>query len=465
MLGERLVPAAAYYGIHTLRATENFALGGAPISSHPNLIRALAEVKHAAARTNRELAALDVGKAEAIEAAAGEVAAGALRDQFVVDVLQGGAGTSTNMNANEVLANRGLELLGHRRGEYEHLHPLDDVNRSQSTNDAYPTAGRLALRYSAHQLEAALAELRGAFEERAEEFADLVKVGRTQLQDAVPIRLGDEFRAYGIMVGEDELLLRESRRLLSEVNLGGTAVGTGVNAPAGYSALACEVLSEISGEEVVGSLSLVEATQDAGGFVQFSGVLKRIAVKLSKICNDLRLLSSGPLVGFGELRLPSVQAGSSIMPGKVNPVIPEMVNQIAFKVAGGDLTVTMAAEGGQLQLNAFEPVILHTLLESAALLRAGATTLARRCVVGIEADRDRLARQLELSIGSVAALNPCLGYELTSAIAKEALATGKSIRDLVVGRGLMTRAEIDHRLLPEKLVGVSATGPSERNGA
>ncbi|HRF50170.1 MAG TPA: aspartate ammonia-lyase [Anaerolineales bacterium] len=451
LLGERDVPAEAYYGIHTLRAIENFPITGQPISSAPELLVALASVKQAAAITNRELGLLDAERAAAIVAACEEIRGGALHDHFVVDVIQGGAGTSSNMNANEVIANRGLELLGHPRGAYRHLHPLEHVNMSQSTNDVYPTALRIALRLEIDRLRAAMAHLRGAFEAKAAEFADVLKMGRTQLQDAVPMTLGQEFSTYAVMLAEDEERLREAGLLIQEVNLGATAIGTGLNAPPDYAALVCAHLSRITGVPLITASNLVEATQDAGAFVQLSGVLKRVAVKLSKTCNDLRLLSSGPRAGLGEINLPAVQAGSSIMPGKVNPVIPEVVNQIAFEVIGNDVTVTFAAEAGQLQLNAFEPVIAHNLFNSLIYLRNGCLTLADRCVVGITANREHLRRSVENSIGIVTALNPYIGYENATAIAKDAHETGASVYELVLAKGLMDKAELDRVLRPEVL--------------
>src|SRR5690242_14210494 len=343
LLGERAVPANAYYGIHTLRALENFAITGTPISVYPDLVVALACVKQAAAIANAELGLLDERRSTAIRLACEEVREGRLHEEFVVDVIQGGAGTSSNMNANEVICNRALERLGHGKGEYQHLHPLDHVNLSQSTNDVYPTAVRLALQLGIRRLHDEMAFLRQAFEAKAVEFADVLKVGRTQLQDAVPMTLGQEFSTYAVMLGEDEQRLGEAAGLIREINLGATAIGTGINAHPDYAPLVTTRLSEIAAIPLLSSPNLVEATQDAGAFVQLSGVLKRIAVKLSKTCNDLRLLSSGPRAGIGEIVLPAVQAGSSIMPGKVDPVIPEVVNQIAFEDIGNDMTVTMAA--------------------------------------------------------------------------------------------------------------------------
>ncbi len=451
LLGEREVPAVAYYGIHTLRALENFPITGTPIGAYPELIRALACVKQAAALANFELGLLERRKAEAIGAACGAIRAGELHDQFVVDVIQGGAGTSTNMNANEVIANRGLEQLGHARGDYRHLHPLEDVNRSQSTNDVYPTAVRVALRFEIERLRSAMAELRRGFEGKAREFADILKIGRTQLQDAVPMTLGQEFSTYAVMLAEDEERLREAADLIQEINLGATAIGTGINAPPEYAPLACTRLAEITGIALMTAHNLVEATQDAGAFVQLSGVLKRVAVKLSKTCNDLRLLASGPRAGLGELNLPSMQAGSSIMPGKVNPVIPEVVNQVAFEVIGNDMTVTFAAEAGQLQLNAFEPIIAHSLFKSLRHLRNACEVLGTRCVRGIGANREHLRTLLERSLATVTALNPWIGYDQATAIAEEADRTGKSVVALVLERGLLTKAQLDDILRPEVL--------------
>jgi aspartate ammonia-lyase len=451
LLGERAVPAGAYYGIHTLRALENFPITGSSISIYPDLVGALACVKQAAAIANAELGLLDERRAHAIRLACEEVRQGKLADEFVVDVIQGGAGTSSNMNANEVICNRALELLGHARGEYQHLHPLDHVNLSQSTNDVYPTALKLALQMGIRRLAQEMIALRQAFAAKAQEFNDVLKVGRTQLQDAVPMTLGQEFSTYAVMLEEDEQRLAEAAGLIREINLGATAIGTGINAHPDYSPLVTRRLSELSGVQFVSAPNLVEATQDAGAFVQLSGVLKRIAVKLSKTCNDLRLLSSGPRAGIGEISLPAVQAGSSIMPGKVNPVIPEVVNQVAFEVIGNDMTVTMAAEAGQLQLNAFEPVIAHSLFESISHLTAACRTLAERCVRGITANRDRARRLLDESTAVVTALTPVLGYQRSSEIAREALATGARVYDLVLERKLMTPEQLDQVLHPEKL--------------
>ncbi|MFF5937234.1 aspartate ammonia-lyase [Streptomyces sp. NPDC012508] len=456
LLGEREVPADAYWGIHSLRAMENFPITGTPISVYPQLIDALAAVKEAAALANEELGLLSPAKTAAIVAACREIRGGKLHDQFVVDVVQGGAGTSTNMNANEVVANRALELLGHAKGEYQHLHPNEDVNLSQSTNDVYPTAVRIAAITAVHGLLQATAVLQDAFAAKALEFRDVLKMGRTQLQDAVPMTLGQEFSTYAVMLDEDRNRLAEAVELIHEINLGATAIGTGLNAPAAYAETARRHLAEITGMPLVTSANLVEATQDCGAFVQLSGVLKRLAVKLSKTCNDLRLLSSGPRAGLNEINLPAVQAGSSIMPGKVNPVIPEVVNQVAFEVIGNDMTITMAAEGGQLQLNAFEPIILHSLAKSITSLRAACLTLAERCVVGITANVDELRAAVENSIGLATALNPYIGYTAATAIAKEALLTGRGVAELTLEKGLLPAERIAELLTPERLTGAEA---------
>lgn len=457
MLGDVDVPADAYYGAHTVRAVANFPLTGETLAARPHLVRALAAVKHAAADANSEVGALDPALASAITAACAEIRDGALQDEFVVDLIQGGAGTSTNMNANEVIANRALELLGEPRGHYAVLHPLDHVNLGQSTNDVYPTAVKLALDAHLAALLAALTGLRAALAAKAAEFAEVLKMGRTQLQDAVPMTLGQEFGAFAATLAEDEQRLTEARALLHELNLGGTAIGTGLNARPGYRELAVEHLRRLTGTAtLVSSPDLIEATQDVGVFVQLSGVLKRVAVKLSKICNDLRLLSSGPQAGLGEISLPARQAGSSIMPGKVNPVIPEAVNQIAFEVVGNDVTVTLAAEGGQLQLNAFEPVIYRSLSAGLDHLTAGITVLTEHCVRGITADADRLAATVAASTGLVTALGPALGYETACALAREAHRTGRPALDLIRERALLTEAELGALTSPAALTGVPA---------
>ncbi len=414
-------------------------------------MNALAAVKEAAAAANLELDLLDDDVAGAIIGACREIRTGKLHGEFVVDVIQGGAGTSTNMNANEVIANRALELLGRQRGEYDIVHPNNHVNLSQSTNDAYPTALKIAAVWSLADLEQTVAALRDAFLEKAEEFADIVKMGRTQLQDAVPMTLGQEFKAFGITLGEEIERLRTAASLIREMNMGATAIGTGINTDPKYADKVRAALSAATGLELITSPDLVEATQDTGSFVHLSGTLKRLAIKLSKICNDLRLLSSGPRVGLGEIRLPAMQPGSSIMPGKVNPVIPEVVNQVCFQVVGNDLTVTMAAEAGQLQLNVFEPVIAFNLFQSVDMLTQACIVLRERAVVGIEADRERIRNLLDHSIGVVTALVPYIGYERATAVAREALETGRGVTELVLEKEWLGRGELDRILSPEAM--------------
>ncbi len=452
LLGDLAVPAEAWYGIQTQRALDNFAITGVPISHFPALVRALVQVKAAAAWANRELGVLPAQKADAIMAACEEIDAGHLHDQFVVDLIQGGAGTSTNMNANEVIANLALEKLGRGKGEYQHLHPNDDVNRSQSTNDAYPTAVCLAVQFAAEPLEDAIRSLIASLEAKGQEFAHVVKMGRTQMQDAVPMTLGQEFEAFAVNLSEDIDRLHEAGRLLCEVNLGGTAIGTGINAPAGYQALAVRRLAEISGKPVVSAHNLMEASSDMGAFVMFSGILKRFAIKLGKMCNDLRLLSSGPRTGLGEIMLPPMQPGSSIMPGKVNPVIPEAVNQTAYQVIASDLAVTLAAEAGQLQLNAMEPMIVYNLLNSIKMLTSACTMLENRCIKGIRANEEQCARHLDNSIGIVTALVPHIGYSNSTRIASQALNTGATVRELVLAEGLLPEAQLDAILSPHAML-------------
>ena len=451
LLGDREVPSHVYYGVHTLRAVENFPITGTAISIYPELIKALACVKQAAAHANHELGLLDEKRCNVISQACDELLAGKLHEQFVVDVIQGGAGTSTNMNANEVIANRSLELLGHEKGQYQFLHPNEQVNIGQSTNDVYPSSLKIAAWFGILGLIDAMEVLRVSFAAKAEEFKDVLKMGRTQLQDAVPMTLGQEFSTYAVMIEEDQARLREAITLICEINMGATAIGTGITAHPDYAPLVLKHLQRITGIPLVTAPNLIEATQDCGSFVQLSGVLKRVAVKLSKICNDLRLLSSGPRAGFNEINLPAMQAGSSIMPGKVNPVIPEVVNQVAFEVIGNDITVSFAAEAGQLQLNAFEPIIAHSLFKSVGHLRAACLTLATRCVDGITANADHLRALVANSIGIVTALNPYIGYANATAVAQEAHASGGSVYDIVLAKGLMTKAQLDEILRPEVL--------------
>ena len=458
LLGDREVPADVYWGIHTLRAVENFPITGRTISSYPELIRAIALVKRAAARANQKLGQLDDQRADVIMAACKDIEAGKHHDQFVVDVIQGGAGTSTNMNANEVIANLALEKLGHAKGEYDELHPLNHVNMAQSTNDVYPTTLKLAIVFAIQDLLDAMSALRDAFEAKANEFADVLKMGRTQLQDAVPMTLGQEFMTYAVMIAKDSTRLHEAIALIQEVNLGATAIGTGINTDIRYAKLATKLLSEFAGVRLVPAHNLIEATQDTGSFVQLSGVLKRVACKLSKVCNDLRLLSSGPQAGLNEINLPERAAGSSIMPGKVNPIIPEVVNQIAFEVIGNDVTITMASEGGQLQLNAFEPIIGHSLFKSIEHLAAGCRTLTENCVKGITANRELLAERVRSSAGLATALNPHIGYQNATWVAREALRSGRSVTELVLEKGLMTREELDKALRPDVLTAPRVSG-------
>lgn len=455
-LGTLEIPIDAYWGIHTARALENFPIAKRPISVYPELVRALAMVKQASARANREIGVLDGERAELIDRAAQRIIDGEFHDQFVVGVIQGGAGTSTNMNANEVITNVALELAGRSKGDYAFLSPIDHTNRSQSTNDVYPTAIKVGLSLALVSLLDELDLLRRSFLAKATEFHDVLKVGRTQLQDAVPMTLGQEFHGFATTLGEDYHRLRENAHLLTEINMGATAIGTGITAHRSYAQSVVRQLSHISGLPLETAADLVESTSDTGSFMSFSASLKRNAIKLSKICNDLRLLSSGPQAGFGEINLPARQAGSSIMPGKVNPVIPEVVNQVAFAVAGADVTVTMAVEGGQLQLNAFEPVIAHSIFQSITWMRQAMWTLRVNCVDGITANRDRLGAMVGSSVGVVTALTPFIGYAASAALAKAALLTGRNVGDLVVEAGLMSAEEVAKQLSPARLSGLEA---------
>ncbi len=450
-LGDVPVPTGALWGAQTARAVANFPISGIPIASHTQLIRSLAMVKQAAALANHALGALSRERCDAIVAAAQEIIDGKWHDQFPVDVFQGGAGTSTNMNINEVLSHRGLELMGRARDDSAALHPIDHVNLSQSTNDTYPTSVRLSVLLCVGGLCDALDRLAASFERKAEATALIVKLGRTQLQDAVPMTVGQELGAYAVTIREDMQRLEVASKLLCEVNLGGTAIGTRINADPAYGPLAIAELARISGFPLVQSANLVEASWDMGGFVMFSGVLKRIASKLSKIANDIRLLSSGPRGGIGEYAIPAMQPGSSIMPGKVNPVIPEVLNIVCFQVIGNDLAVTMAAEGGQLQLNAFEPLIAHNILSSMALLKNAIHTFTERCIDGIEARPEQCARHIEAGVSTVTALVPLLGYERAAALAKQALADGQTVRELALLTGMLTAAQLDEVLRPARL--------------
>jgi aspartate ammonia-lyase len=450
-LGERDVPNHAYYGVQTVRAVENFPFSGIHVGHYGHFVQAFACVKKAAALANAELGVLDRKIAEAIVKACDEILAGRLHDQFVVDMIQGGAGTSTNMCANEVIANRALELLGHAKGEYQFCHPNDHVNCSQSTNDAYPTAIKLGVWFTLRDTLGGLRELKSALEDKAKALADVIKMGRTENQDAVPMTLGQEFSAYAVMIEDGMRHLEHAGNELLETNMGATAIGTGLNSPPGYAPLCTKKLAEVSGAPVRLAANLVEATQDSGEFALMSSTMKTAAVQLSKICNDLRWLSSGPRCGLYEIRLPAMQPGSSIMPGKVNPVVPEVVSQICFQIIGNDVTVSMASEASELELNMAEPIIAFNLFFGLTLLRNAAIVLAARCIAGIEANRERCLNYVQNSIGLVTALNPVLGYEKSAAIAKEALKTGGSVYDLVIAKGWLSKAKLDELLKPENM--------------
>ena len=452
LLGNRNVPNQAYYGIQTMRAIENFNISGITLNFYPVLVEALAMVKKAAARANHDLGLLDDRIAEAIIDACTDIQKGKYQFHFVVDMIQGGAGTSTNMNANEVIANRALEIMGKKKGEYEHCHPNNHVNLSQSTNDAYPTAIKIALYNNNVTLINTLQELIGSFKKKGDEFSDILKMGRTQLQDAVPMTLGQNFMAWGTTLEEEVERLEENVRLFLEINMGATAIGTGINSDPDYAEKVVTHLRKITGLDLKNAENLVEATQDTGAFVMYSSALKRLAVKLSKISNDLRLLSSGPRTGINEINLPPMQPGSSIMPGKVNPVIPEVVNQIAFKVIGNDLTVTIAAEAGQLELNVMEPVIVQSIFESVEMLKNGMMTLMHRCIDGITANKERCLELVQNSIGIVTALVPVLGYEACSNLAREALETDSGVYELCIKKGLLSKEELDKILSPERMI-------------
>ncbi len=452
LLGDMNIPVEYYFGVQTMRGIENFNISRTKLYFFPEVVDALADVKQAAALANRDLGLLEPEICDAIVKACEEIKKGSLHGHFVVDTIQGGAGTSTNMNANEVIANRALELMGHKKGEYKYCHPNNHVNLSQSTNDAYPTAIKIALMRSIEKLSAELKELIASFTRKGEEFSDVIKMGRTQLQDAVPMTLGQEFEAYAATLREEIQRLEVNMKLFLEVNMGATAIGTGINSDPDYTPLCVKYLCEITGMPIVAATNLIEATSDTGAFIMNSSAQKRLAVKLSKICNDLRLLSSGPRTGLNEINLPPMQPGSSIMPGKVNPVIPEVVNQVAFRVVGNDLTITMASEAGQLELNVFEPVIGHCLFESIEMLINAMRTLRIRCIDGITANVEVCRAMVYNSIGLVTALNPYLGYETSTMLAKEALKTGKGIYDLVLEHKLMSREELDDVLRPENMV-------------
>jgi aspartate ammonia-lyase len=450
-LGERELPNQVYYGVQTARALENFQISGVPLRNFGHFIDALALIKKACAMANHKLDVMTKEKMKVICKVCDEILAGQLHDQFVVDMFQGGAGTSTNMNANEVIANRGLELLGHDKGAYTHLHPNDDINCSQSTNDVYPTAIKLAVILSLKDLLAAMGELQKALTQKGEEFAGILKMGRTENQDAVPMTLGQEFGAYASMIGSARAALAHAAIEFHEVNMGATAIGTGINSPPGYADKVTKLLAQVSGLPIKLAKNLVEATQDSGAFAQMSGTMKRAAVQISKICNDLRWLSSGPRCGLNEINLPPMQPGSSIMPGKVNPVIPELVSQICFQIIGYDTVISMAAEASELELNMAEPIIAYDLLHGMMILKNACIALTSRCVAGITANAERCRHYVQSSIGLVTALNPVLGYEKSAAIAKEALKTGGNVYDLVLQKKWLTKAQLDDLLRPENM--------------
>ena len=452
-LGEKEIENTKYYGVQTLRALENFDITGLPISREPLFIKAFAYVKKAAALANFDSGVLTKEVTDAICFACDELVTGKYDNQFVSDMIQGGAGTSCNMNANEVIANIGLEYLGKAKGDYDFLHPNNHVNCSQSTNDAYPSAFRIALYQKMEVYIAALIKLRDSFTKKSIEFDHVLKMGRTQLQDAVPMTLGAEFHGWATTINEDIQRIKEAQQLVCEINMGATAIGTRINAPEGYPEICVKYLADISGVPVTLAEDLIEATSDTGAYVQISGTLKRSAIKISKICNDLRLLSSGPRAGFNEINLPKLQPGSSIMPGKVNPVMPEVVNQTAFYVVGADVTITMAAEAGQLQLNVMEPVIAFSLFTSFSYMSNAIHGLVDKCILGITANEEICRNMVMNSIGIITALNPILGYEACSSIAKEALETGKSVHDIaVLEKQLVTQEKWDEIFNLENLI-------------
>ena len=452
LLGELKVPADALYGVQTQRGINNYHISRKTMSMYPDFIIAIAYVKLAAVETNHTLGVINDEIAGAISQACREIIDGKWHDNFPIDMMQGGAGTSVNMNANEVIANRPLEIMGHEKGDYQYCYPNDHCNCGQSTNDVYPTTIRLALIRMNKSLVAALTGLISALRYKGEEFADCIKMGRTQLQDAVPMTSGQEFNAYANNLEEEILNLERNVKLLHEINMGGTAIGTGLNAVPGFAKLCAANLSKLTGEAFVSASDLIEATPDTGAYVSYSSALKRLAVKLSKICNDLRLMASGPRCGLHEINLPAKAPGSSIMPGKVNPVIPEVVNQVCFKVIGNDTAVSFAAEAGQLQLNVMEPVITECLIESLVWLKNGIETLTEECVLGITVNKEHCLEMVKNSIGIVTALNPYIGYKTSSKVAKEAFETNRSVYEIVLEKGLMTQDKLDEALDPAKML-------------
>ena len=445
-IGTKDFPENVYYGVQSLRAAENFHITG--LNMHPEIINSLAYIKKACAITNCEVGLLDKKIANAIVQACDEIIAGKFHDDFIVDPIQGGAGTSLNMNANEVIANRAIEILGGEKGDYDIVHPNDHVNYGQSTNDVIPTAGKITSLRLLKNLKSELLRLHDTLEKKAEEFDHVIKMGRTQMQDAVPIRLGQEFRAYSVAIMRDIRRMDLAMNEMRTVNMGGTAVGTGINADETYLKRIVPNLSEVANMELVQAFDLIDSTQNLDSFVSVSGAVKACAVTLSKIANDLRLMSSGPRAGFGEINLPARQNGSSIMPGKVNPVIPEVVNQVAFNIIGNDVTITMAAEGGQLELNAFEPIIFYCMFQSIDTLAYAVQTFIDNCVSGITANEERCRSLVENSVGIVTAICPHVGYKKSAEIAKKALATGQPVRNLILQENLMTAEELDSILDP-----------------
>lgn len=448
-IGSKKIPDDKYYGVQTLRAMENFPVSHIPVSDYPLIIKALGAIKEAAAITNIKGKLLDRKIGEAIIRAAREVQRGKFDEEFKVDVIQGGAGTSANMNANEVICNRALEIMGHAKGEFKYIHPNNHVNMSQSTNDAYPTAGKIALIWACLEFLPAAENLRNAFYAKAKEFKNIIKMGRTQLQDAVPMTLGQEFKAFGMSLDMDITCLKRSMESLYNINMGATAIGTGINTVPEYSREVCKNLSKITGIRLKSARDLVESTSDTGAFVLISGILKRIAVKMTKTCNDLRLLSSGPFAGLKDINLPAVQPGSSIMPGKVNPVIPELVNQVCFEVIGNDTTVMLAASGGQLQLNAFEPIMIYKIYKSLRLLERAFDILRTKCIDGISANREHLEKVVRESAGLMTAFSPYIGYEAAAAIAKKVQKNEGTVYELVEQSGLLSKEDIEKIISPE----------------
>jgi aspartate ammonia-lyase len=462
LLGEKQVPANAYYGVQTMRALENFRISGIPINHYPGFVEAWALVKLAAARANTEVGAMKPEKLAAIEKAADAVLKGKYHDQFRVDWYQGGAGTSTNMNANEVLANIALELTGHKKGEYGIIEPHDDLNMSQSTNDSYPTALKVAFLLRNDKLAAELQRLADSFRKKGDQYMEVLKMGRTEMQDAVPMTVGQEFHAFASSIESEISLLREAEKHLAVVNMGATAIGTSINVPQGYTESVAKHLAKLTGKPITPASDLLAATWDQQGFLAYSAALRSVAVKLSKIAGDLILLTSGPRAGLAEINLPALQPGSSIMPGKVNPVIPELVNLIAFRVMGNDHTVELAAHSGQLQLNAYEPIEGLAIMESQHLLHNGAHAFRTLAVDGITINEQVLARYMETTVGIVTALNPILGYEKATELANEAYKSGKGILQLIRERKILTEEQIKDLLDPEKLTNLKRVKPQSK---